>query len=225
MTAKSVGELVLDFTIYPRSGINQQHVSNLVEALRTGATFPPVLIEQGTNRVVDGFHRASAIQRVFGDSGTVSVEEREYASEGELFLACMSANATHGQRLTPYDQAKCLVEGEKLGLSEVSIAQALQLTETRLGALRATKIATREGESIAIKHTARHLAGQPLTLKQAETMPKIAGMKCSFYARQLMAAIEGDLVDTSDRREIEKLWQLKAALDGLLAQIGEPVTA
>jgi hypothetical protein len=52
--------LVIDFSIYPRQAIDDQHVSALAEVLRAGGTLPPIVAECGTLRTVDGMHRIRA---------------------------------------------------------------------------------------------------------------------------------------------------------------------
>lgn len=52
-----VSELKWDEAIYPRSKVDPELVETYVEVLRNGGDFPPVRIEVGTNRILDGVHR------------------------------------------------------------------------------------------------------------------------------------------------------------------------
>ena len=98
-----VSGLVLDRELSPRERLGSNHVRQLAEALRAGATFPPIVVQRGTSRVVDGFHRVEAHRRVYGREALVEVVEKEYVDDGELFLDAVRLNAAHGSRLAPYD--------------------------------------------------------------------------------------------------------------------------
>jgi hypothetical protein len=74
-------ELVQDYSLYPRTVTDDAHVARLVEALRAGETFPPVVADKASRRVVDGFHRIKAYIRAEGDEAKCAVEWRDYADD------------------------------------------------------------------------------------------------------------------------------------------------
>ena len=48
-----LSQLVKDYTVYPRKDVFWQNVESLVEALRAGATLPPIIVDRATHRIVD----------------------------------------------------------------------------------------------------------------------------------------------------------------------------
>lgn len=206
-------ELVQDLSVYPRHNVSAEHVSRLADALRSGRTFPPVVIDGLTRRVIDGFHRVNATLRVHGPTGTIEAEERTYESDAELFLDCIRLNSAHGLKLTAYDSAKILLMGRQYELSDEAIAGALALPPERIAGLAVRKIASDEqGQQLAIKATAKHLAGKPLTPKQEAANRRAGGMSVVYYANQLISAIDGDLIDREDPILRERLVALRNLL-------------
>jgi len=52
--------IVWDPEIYPREKWNTSTIERYADAIKAGAQFPPVVVEQGTNRLLDGKHRTEA---------------------------------------------------------------------------------------------------------------------------------------------------------------------
>jgi hypothetical protein len=212
--------LVLDFSMYPRQRINEYNASAIADAMRAGATLPPVIVERGTLRVVDGFHRVTAYRRVHNGSGSIEVEERTYKDDGALFLDAARLNAEHGQRLTHIDYARCLDRGAELGLSVVQMAGVLHLTVERVGDLTRERHASApDGEPVLIKRSIRHKAGEVLTSPQVEANSRLSGMHITHHARQLIILIEADLVDPSNEVLAKALRDLHESLGAYLAGI------
>ena len=63
-----VSALMLDYNLYPRHVVDEQHVHYIVEAMRSGAEMPPVVADKRSKRVIDGFHRVTAVKKMHGDS-------------------------------------------------------------------------------------------------------------------------------------------------------------
>src|SRR5690606_31231358 len=93
------------------------NVKALADALAARAELPPVVVDKKSRRVVDGVHRVKAHLKYHGDDATISIIEKTYKSDGELFLDAMRYNASHGARLDPHDKTHCVIVAEKLGLS------------------------------------------------------------------------------------------------------------
>lgn len=75
------------------------------EEMRSGATFPPILVGQFEGRliVVDGYHRVEATKRLGEEliKGTL----KRYEAKADLLRAAVEANNHHGVRYTPQDKA------------------------------------------------------------------------------------------------------------------------
>jgi transcriptional regulator with XRE-family HTH domain len=102
--AVPIGDVVLDMAIYPRDGWSQPTVERYAEALKAGDQFPPIMLEEGTNRLLDGMHRYQAHMQL----GLAEIRaEHRRVPEGEpplLYAATLSAR--HGDRITGKDMQR-----------------------------------------------------------------------------------------------------------------------
>ena len=55
-------EVKYDTSIYPRDKWNTSTINNYADSLKAGAEFPAIVLEEGTNRLLDGMHRWKAHQ-------------------------------------------------------------------------------------------------------------------------------------------------------------------
>lgn len=211
-----VSELVFDFDLYPRGDVDSHHVGEIAEAISSGASMPPVVIDAKSKRVSDGFHRCRAYRRLYGESHEVECIEKDYRNDKELFLDAMRYNAAHGRALTQHDKVHCLLLAEKLKISSAMVAQALNITTDRIGQLRADRVGKVGGSPIALKQTIRHMSGKALTSEQAAANEKLSGMNQLFYVNQIIMLIENDLIDTSN----DDLMGGLERLHGMLGRFG-----
>lgn len=213
MRKMKVAELVFDFNLYPRQQIDSQHVTYLAEAVDSGASMPPLVIEKSSKRIVDGFHRAKAYLRLFGTDAECEVVEKTYRNDKELFLDAMRFNAAHGRTLTRYDRVHCILLAEKLGIDANAVAGTLNLRADRLAELRTDRTAVVGNVTVALKRTIQHMAGKKLTKQQQECNTKLSGMNQLFYVNQLVSLLESNLIDKEDEELMEGLRKLGELID------------
>lgn len=201
MRRLQVGELILDFSLYPRQSIDPQNVTHLREALDAGVSLPPVVACGKTLRVVDGFHRVRTYLHRHGPTFEVDVDDRDYANDAELFADAIRFNSAHGRGLTSYDRAHCTIVAQRINLPADLMARCMNITPNKLSDIRATRLAAVDGPDprpIPIKRTIRHLNGQTLTQEQHAASKRLSGMDQVFYVNQLTTLIEMDLLDKSN---------------------------
>lgn len=58
-----IADVVFDGAIYPREKPRTSTINHYMDVLRAGGEFPPIVLEQGTNRLLDGYHRWKAYER------------------------------------------------------------------------------------------------------------------------------------------------------------------
>lgn len=212
-------EIVLDFDLYPRNNVDAHNVKGIVDALAAGIEMPPVIIDKKSKRCVDGFHRVRAQLRLYGDDADITVIEKPYKNEAEMFLDAMRYNAAHGARLDPCDRTHCVIVAERLRIPLDAVAGALCMPIEKLGALRDDRTAKGAGGlSIPLKNTVRSFAGRKLTKRQVEANEKLSGMNQQFYANQLIELIESNMLDYDDEKLMERLIQLRELLEGVVAR-------
>lgn len=185
-------DIVLDDRIYPRSGVSSINVARFVSALKTGVTFPPLVVEAGTLRLVDGWHRHSAYSQM--DRATVEVVAKVYASEAELFADAVRLNIGHGQALDQYSINNAIIRLTKLGYTKEQVSEVIKLPIEKIERIeRGFAVSAIDGEPIAVKGGLRHLAGQQLTAEQIATNRRYSGLKATFYIAQITELLKHDM--------------------------------
>lgn len=205
MKEHPLSELVLDFDLYPRGSVDTQHVTEIAEAIEAGSPVPPLVIDKASKRVVDGFHRWRALRRLYGEDHVTECIEKSYKSDGDLFIDAMRYNASHGRALTKHDKTHCVLIAEELGLSVELVAESLNLTKDRVGALRKGRVGQLGARPVALKNTIRHMAGRRLDARQAAANEKLSGMNATFYLHQIAMLIETGLIDTANKELMTEL--------------------
>lgn len=104
MTALTLAAVVFDETIYPRSEWSPSTVDQYAEALAAGETFPPIVLERGTNRLLDGMHRARA--HLQAGLTEIAVEFHDIPAGVPAKLYAASLSTRHGDRIARTDLAE-----------------------------------------------------------------------------------------------------------------------
>ena len=223
MKTVKLSELVLDFNLYPRTQVDSYHVSSMVDAENAGITFPPLVIDKKSKRVVDGFHRYHKQKRCHGPDAEIEVVEKNYRNDAAMLLDAIKYNANHGRNLSAYDRAHSVLLAEKLGLGDKAVAGALSMTEERVESLRVSKSATvgngKVSVTVPIKRTISHMAGKKLTKPQVDANKKLGGMNQAFYVNQLLTLIDANLIDMENMDLIEGLRVLREKIGGVLDSV------
>lgn len=203
-------EIVEDFDLYPRGDVDSQHVSHIADAIEAGADIPKILLCEKTHRIVDGFHRKRAWQRVLGVDGEIEVLTKHYKTEAELFLEAMRLNAGHGRNLSSYDRTIAIEKAIRFDIDPAQIASALNLKVERVTGYKTERCAKLENSRrlIPLKQPIRHFAGRTMSKEQSEIVPKLGGNNALFYVHQLKMLIENEMIDLENRALLDGLTEL-----------------
>lgn len=127
----TITEITLDPRCQPRQRIDEVTVAEYVQAMRDGATFPPVTVYQDDDAywLADGFHRITAAK----EAGLAAVPAKiETGGVRAAMLHAVGANATHGLRRSNADKRRAvetlLGDDEWEAWSENKIAQCCHVT-------------------------------------------------------------------------------------------------
>lgn len=140
MVTLKVRDLVFDHEYYPRQQVDWDHVQRIVDSIEIGAVLPPIIICKETRRIVDGWHRTKAVQRLQGDRGEIACIEKSYATQEAYFLDTIKYNSEHGLALTAKDRFRILELGEELKIDPVRTAAAMSMTTAAVGKLSVAPI-------------------------------------------------------------------------------------
>jgi len=213
LTELPLERLKLDWNLYPRHEVDSQHVTRLIEALQSGSQLPPIVADRQTKRVVDGFHRYRAYQRLLEPGQKVAVELRNYRSEAALFEEAMRVNARHGIPFDPIDQVHCYLRGQELGLSLESLAGAMAVPATKLQSIVLRRLGENsKGDKVILKPAMTHLQGKPLTSPQVAVNDRLTGNSAAYYLQLVVEMLEAGCFDLSNERVLVLLRRLQEAL-------------
>ena len=127
--------ILVDTSLQPRvGGLDADHVRVLQEC---PDSWPPlVVVDDGSYRLADGFHRFAAAQNL--GLGTIRVEVRELPSDGDLHTLAFTLNAAHGRPLTLTDRRTeaCRLLQADGAISNLEVARRTALSPTTVAALR-----------------------------------------------------------------------------------------
>lgn len=215
ITTLPIAALIEDYDLYPRHHVDTVYASRLAAALEAGTTLPPLIVEKKTKRLVDGWHRLRAIRKVFGDSATVSVVERNYPDEAALLADAVRYNIAHGRLLDNRDLARSAWLLEAVGFPSEQIAVQLQVPEQKLQRLMVRVVSVKNGKDhdpVVLKASTLHL-DDGISREQAEAIERQPGTPHTLIAMQLREAIVYDLVNEDNPRLRSELTQLLPVLE------------
>lgn len=103
MTTKMIpiDEVVWEPGIYPRQKWNTSTIERYADAIESGEQFPPIILEQGTDRLLDGKHRLEAHKRIGAKSICAEWHTIPAGMSAKYYAATLSAR--HGDRLSNAD--------------------------------------------------------------------------------------------------------------------------
>lgn len=212
-----LSDLIFDFNLYPRHKISQYHVAQMVEALRAEQTLPPPVVDRGSMRVVDGFHRVSA-HRQIDANGTIQADVRTYTSEQQLFLDAVRPNVNHGLSLQRVDRVRALAKLRDLGVSPEDRAGIMGMTVDRAEALLTTRLSG-DPQPVSLKGSVTHLSGKQTTEKQRRSINHAGGLQQHYQIDQVINLIQGDLINTDSATIMDRLRQLQTVLNEFLEAV------
>ena len=199
-----VVDIVIDEKNHPRAEVDQQLVAEYAEALREGATFPPIdVFRQGKKFLLaDGRHRVEAARQEA--KATIQAKVHDGDRRAAILFA-VGANAQHGQRRTGADKRKAvqiLLADKTWWLwSDNEIARRCCVSRDLVKDTRAemkphlaesqdsaTTTAMRNGKAYKIKTGNIGKANRPVMAKSAQAVQDM--LKLTYDARDYLEAEE-----------------------------------
>lgn len=92
--ALPISSIVRDDSIFPRGEVNQDAIIRYRDAYEMGEELPPIIIEKGTNRLLDGWHRLAAQQELGWDK--VQAEQHTIPEGVPALLYAAGLSSRHG---------------------------------------------------------------------------------------------------------------------------------
>lgn len=211
----SLDKLTFDAEFYPRTQTNSVVINQYAEAIQNGALMPPIRVEAGSYRIIDGVHRWEALKRLGIEEALVQVEATD--GDADFYERAVTANIAHGRALSPFEKERAALRFEELGMERVAIAGILQLSVDRIGEIKRNCARLPDGSAEPLKRTIHHMAGLTLTPQQIQANNRLGGMQQLFYVNQIITLIDAGLIDTGNPNLMFKLEELYEKLGAVVA--------
>lgn len=190
MKKLKLSELVLDYELYPRSEVSDTHVRRLADVIRSGKKLPPIVVQEGTYRTIDGFHRIKAYKICKIEDVQCDIIK---CNDVEAYKLAVEYNNSHGRPFTPFDYQRIILKFDKLGISRDNVADLLNIRLDKIKEIKKSYAVNSGGELIPLKKSIIHMAGRRLTKQQEEVNDDLSGMPVSFWVSQLTKILQSNL--------------------------------
>ena len=211
-----VTRLLFDETLYPREQVNATVVNRYADAMRAGAEFPPILVARKGWVILDGVKRWRASRKVHGDGYEIACLVVETADEKEMYLESIRANAAHGEQLTGFERRKCVLEGERRGISRKEMAEALGITPLAVDKLVDLRTASHADEVIALKPSMTPFRGGELNAAQMKANKHVGAYKLLTYVNHLKLLLRAGALNRANEGAISAAAELYELLGSAL---------
>jgi len=208
-----ITEVKIDDKLYPRIHTDWVTEAKYVNAMNSGAVFPPIIVakmDDGRKLLIDGNHR---IQAAKGCKEThIQAVVRTGLSEADVFKEAVIANANHGKPFTTQEIVQITVTMQNFDMSLAEISEIIRIPVDKIEpfvAKRITRI-SETGEQIAVKKPLHGVfGGIETTLSQGITQKqvKLNGRNQIATVDMLISLFKNGWIEDSEvlRERLKKL--------------------
>jgi ParB-like chromosome segregation protein Spo0J len=188
-------EIRLDAELWPRSKEDKETVDQYAEIFEE---LPPITIQKGTGKPIDGWHRFYAASKL--GLNEVQVEELDVL-DSLLFAEAVKRNLKHGVPLKGPDRERAILRLVKQGFTEQQVADSLGCSRMSVHrVLKAAKANTRDVTAVTLPLRQRLAIAEAPPEKQPEIAKAVAEKKLTVKeTEKLVEAITSPLVTDEDR--------------------------
>lgn len=219
-------DIVIDPTIQVRE-VKPFTVSKYAQAMKAGAQFPPLLLEEKTNRVVCGNNRYFAYKSAFDPDYEITVEFRRFKDDAEIIRVAAKDNSTHGAQMDTWDCKRIASRLIGYGDTPEQIAEVLSIPVKKIetwSGMNVIVIGNKakgvKTEALPVKNSLSHMAGQKIKAADYEAHSRSdLGTPVKNLAAMITRHIKSGLINTEDHKTMENLTALHSALGELLKEV------
>jgi len=118
--------VIADWAIGLRS-IDPMVVSRYRHAWRTGAKFPPVIIDKATKEVISGNHRVSAALQELGEDAEIPFVLQSFKTQADRLKTMAEENSRHGMPMDGFTRRKLACAMVSEGMSTQQVAEVFNV--------------------------------------------------------------------------------------------------
>ena len=212
----ALASLIFDGTVYPRHSVDMSHVADIARAIEAGQEIPLPVVERKTKRIVDGWHRCKAYQKILGRGGEIEADLRSYPDELTLLKDAVRLNSGQGRKLDQQDRTRSAIMLEQAGMPVTEIADTLRTTENRVRELLVRVVLVRpkgggdpeRQPAKPVTYPASGAGPRELSEAQYQVMQSSNGHRTAQTVTQLTAELESGVTDLTAPGLPGKLWRL-----------------
>lgn len=177
-----VSELIIDNELTRLRIINPFVVSQYRQNYRTGAQFPPIVINKKTKLIVSGNHRTLALRKEFPDDHKVGVILRSYKNDREIVEDFTKENIKHGDKLSGISKKMIICKLMDLGATNDEIAVLFNLPIKRIVKVGENLRLVLKGKTgFEVKHTKHEVDTESVPVKRGPCIPQGKTMETAQY--------------------------------------------
>lgn len=217
-----VGDLVMDENLLALRPLNIFFVGLYRQHYREGVDMGRPLVERGTNRVVCGNHRVTALLQEFGPDHKEAVDYRKFKDEREVLEVFTLSNVAHGNALSGFSRRQISLKLLDYGATKEEIARMFGIAVRRIEEWGGVVVGVLDGSRTGLAPAKRGMpAGTKMTSEQyQEHMRKDRAISVHSQAEQLTRWITNGWVRPDDARSMEALARLAGAINEFLGRGG-----
>lgn len=218
----TIGDIVIDEELYPRSQCNWQTAYDYSESMKSGAKFPPITVAK-YNKIfllIDGRHRMEAITialgRKKGKAHKIKANVLVGLNKKQIFEESIRMNIVHGRPFSVQEKLQIAAKLKDLHYTTEKISKLIQIPSGKLKNLQLRRLTnTLTGEEIVLKKDVEHLAGT--TLRGAQKDIEIIQMKFRGNHQidlldEIISLIKTKALNIKDKKVKSKVKILKTLL-------------
>jgi hypothetical protein len=210
-----VSSLVIVDDLDPRGGSDHIAVNDYAAALALGDTFPPILVDEPTMRVIDGRQRVRAFQKA--GRKKISAHLTAVVDDKDFYLKAVESNAKNGIRFSEIEKKNIRLKASQLGIEEARTLAALRLPIERIKPIPMGRFCD---EPFPLKNAAAHMDGRALTDEQFEVHRSLGGQRQADIFGTAKRVIQTDLTDWKNGVVVRQLIALCNVLIRRLSEMG-----
>ena len=216
LTNLNVEDVKVKESIYPRMYVDFVTGARYYNALRSGATFPPIAVAVLNEEyvLIDGAHRLKAFQQC--KKKTIPTEIlTDLKTEQEMYVEAVKRNIGHGRQFSTQEVTQIAMTLQEWNLTDEAIAEIIRIPATEISPFilkRMTRI-TETNEDISLKSPLKHLAGTPLS--DVINQKGLPGTSQVVLIDTLIALVKNNWIDIDSELVMEKIAKLYKLLTTL----------
>ena len=210
-----ISEIHIEDKLYPRTHIDFVTGARYYNALKSGATFPPITVAEkkdGRFILIDGAHRLKAHEQC-GETH-IQAQVFEGLSDKQIYVEAIKANVTHGRQFGTNEITQIAITLQDWDMSLDEISTIIRIPADKISpfvAKRMTRI-SETGQEFALKKPLQFLAQAEVSENDnvEETQQRLSGVAQIKIVDTLNTLLKHNWIEDSEvlHAKLKKLHKL-----------------